>query len=157
MGRARKPLAEQKGHLTTEFQKQREYEEKLAESSEKNDLLIPPDFVTDKRAKAEYKYLAQRMLKMPIYCDLDRNNLGIYCNAIVKYIECEKILKKEKIIIEINDKKCENPVINIQKKYFEIAMKAGSACGLTVDGRLKASATKSNEINDKISDEFGDI
>ena len=50
MPRPRKPLSEQKGNLTVEFQKQREFEESMIKTS-RSELNAPPSWLINQTAK----------------------------------------------------------------------------------------------------------
>ena len=95
-------------------------------------------------------------------CNLDYNNLGIYCNSFSNYIEVSKKLDKEDKVVKYTNKAgatnyIENPLIKIQKYYSSEIQKYSSLLGITVDSRLKIASIKSTEIKSDIVNEFGDI
>ena len=51
----------------------------------------------------------------------------------------------------------ENPLLSAQIKCGIEMRKFADICGLTINSRLKAAATKQKEQADTIKDEFGDI
>lgn len=162
MGKARVPLSEQKGHLTVEFQQQRAFEETLIESS-RIDFKNPPDWLIDETAVAEYKRIVEGLDGIGIIGDLDITNIGGYCNAYSLYLRATKELEQDFIsskslkVMSPKGVPVENPLINIQRKYAQEMRYFEKLCGLSIDSRLKFASVKAQDIDDKISDEFGDI
>ena len=153
MGRARKPLSEQKGDLTIERQKQRETEEAMIDLPD-DDLEEPPPWLMSAVAKKEYMRIVKELKKADnLVCNLDKNNIAAYCNAFSQYIKVTKQLKTADLLINSS----ENPLINIQKKSAEEMRKFGNLCGLSIDSRLKMAATKRNKVETEIDDTFGNI
>lgn len=153
MGRARKPLADQKGNLMQETQETMERIE-AAVTGKKERLYKPPSFLIDARAKREYTRLVGLLDEINIIGDIDINNVAMYCNAFSKYCDATKQLAKADLILENGG---ENPLVNTQRKYAEECRKFAAACGLTLDSRLKAGQAKVDKQNDEIREWFGDI
>lgn len=162
MGKSRKPLSEQTGHLTAKFQKQREFEENLVKSS-RHEFEKPPAWLIDDYAVAEYKRIIKDLIRMDIIGDLDITNIAGYCNSYVLWLrataELEEDYKKygSLKVVSQNGVKVENPLINVQRKYAQEMRDFERLCGLTIDSRLKMASTKSQEIDNIIGDKFGDI
>lgn len=162
MPRKRKPLATQKGNLTVAQQEDKKLEEQLVKTG-KEMLAKPPTWLIDAKAKNEFTRLANEFEKMEIDVigNLDVNNLGCYCNAFSYYISVTKQLKKEEKVIKKPTQNGEilvkNPLCDLQKMYSEEMRKFASMCGLTIDSRLKAATIAREDIDNDISDEFGDI
>lgn len=151
MGRTRIPLSEQKGDLTKERQERRKAEQELVKT-QKNYIKKAPVWLS-KRAKKEYKRLLDNIKDMDMLGDLDANNLACYCNAFDKYLIAEEDVSERGTIIEGR----ENPSILLQIKFAKEMREFGKQCGLSIDSRLKFAAVKLKEIEDEITDKFGDI
>jgi len=161
MGRPRKPLDEQKGHLTVLQQQERKLEEEMIQA-EADQLQKPPTWLRDAVAKKEWKRLVEQFTKLSVISNLDLNNLGAYCNAYSSYLAATKQLKKEPLTIAYTNKfgatnMIENPLIKIQIKYSDEMKKYSNLLGLTVDSRLKVARLKLEKATDEIEDKFGDI
>lgn len=151
MGRTRKPLGEQKGHLNTEFKERRAAEQNLVSSVCKY-IEKPPNWLSS-RAKKEYRRLFSAMKDMDMLGDLDANNLACYCNAFDKYLTAEENIRENGTTI------CgeENPAVQMQIKFAKEMREFGKQCGLSIDSRLKFAAVKLDKIEEDITAEFGDI
>lgn len=152
MGRTRKQMSEQKGHLTKQQQNRRKTEQELVRTDNKY-LKTPPVWLTDETAIKEYKRLIKAMEKMEMLGDLDANNLAGYCNAYANYLKVSQQLSEEPFTIDGK----ENPLVSVQIKYAKEMRDFSRLCGLSIDSRLKFAALKLDQINDNINDEFGDI
>lgn len=161
MGRPKKTLDMQEGHLT----KQQQIEKKLQEESVKantDQLKNCPKWLIDKVAKDEYIRLIREFEELSILSNLDINNLGAYCNAYSNYLKATKELKSQPLTIQYTNKGGqvnlqENPLIKIQIKYSDEMKRYASLLGLTIDSRLKIGALKSDKAKDEVKKEFGDI
>ena len=162
MARPRKPLSEQTGNLTVKFQRQREFEEALI-TVDKSQLIHPPDWLVDEVAVNEYKRVTKLLDDIEIIGNLDLSNIGGYCNAYAMYCKATSelardiSLNKSMKVIGGNGQEVENPLIGIQRKYAQEMRNFERLCGLTVDSRLKFASSKAKEIDDNITDNFGDI
>lgn len=150
IGRTRKPLSEQQGHLTKNQQTKRQTEQELVRTDNKY-FLKPPEWLTSEIAKKEYKRLVEAMKNMDMLGDLDANNLACYCNAFANYRQASEQL--DRLLIEGE----ENPLIAIQNKYAKEMREFARLCGLSIDSRLKFAAVKLDNLESQIDDEFGDI
>lgn len=157
MGRARKPLSEQKGDLTVERQKQREVEESMIELPS-NELEVLPKWLISEKAENEYKRIVEELKRTDnLVCNLDKNNIAAYCNAFSQYLDATEALKSTDLLVMKSGEIAENPLVNTQKKYAEEMRKFGNLCGLSIDSRLKMAATKRNKVETEIDDIFGNI
>ena len=161
MGRPKLPLELQKGDLTKEKQAEKQMEQELIKTNSEQ-LDKAPSWLRDKYAKKEWKRLVDEYKSLSVICNLDYNNLGIYCNSFSNYIEVSKKLDKEDKVVKYTNKAgatnyIENPLIKIQKYYSSEIQKYSSLLGITVDSRLKIASIKSTEIKSDIVNEFGDI
>lgn len=160
MGRPRKPLEMQKGNLTIISMEQRKNEEKKATTGS-NQLSRPPDWLIDEVAVKEWKRIVKELKKIDLIGNLDRNNLGGYCNAFANYIKATEILKNQTFYIDRETRTgvivVKNPMVDIQRTYAEEMRKFASLCGLTIDARLKAVAIKTDKTQEDITRKFGNI
>lgn len=156
MGRTRKPMSEQQGHLTKEQQTKRFTEQELVRTDNKY-FSTPPPWLTDETAVKEYKRLVKAMKNMDMLGDLDANNLAGYCNAFSNYIKATRQLEIEGLIIHGEKGDYENPLIAIQTKYAKEMRDFARLCGLSIDSRLKFASVKLDDISETIDSEFGSI
>lgn len=160
MGRPRKPLEMQKGNLTIISMEKRKNEEKKATTGS-NQLSRPPDWLIDETAVKEWKRIVKELKKIDLIGNLDRNNLGGYCNAFANYIKATEILKNQTFYIDRETRTgvivVKNPMVDIQRIYAEEMRKFASLCGLTIDARLKAAAIKTDKTQEDITRKFGNI
>lgn len=160
MPRPKKPLAMQRGHLTVYECQKRDEEEKSVETG-KNQLSRPPDWLIDDTAKKEWRRIVKELRKIDLIGNLDRNNLGGYCNAFANYVKATEILKNQAYYIDRETRTgvivVKNPMVDIQRTYADEMRKFASLCGLTIDARLKTAAVKTNTTEDKLKRKFGEI
>lgn len=168
MGRARKPLEMQKGHLTVEQQETMKQAEGLVTVG-REQLGKPPAWLIDKTAKAEFKRIVKEFEKVNVVGNLDLNNIAGYCNAYAFYRKVTKELVTTPMTITVqedegNDTKetiIMNPLYrNLsknQRDYADEMRKFASLCGLTIDSRLKVGTVQTSQINEEIVGEFGEI
>lgn len=160
MGRARKPLDMQKGNLTIVSIERRKAEEKKVKTGA-SQLSRPPDWLIDEVAEKEWKRIVKELKKINLIGNLDRNNLGGYCNAFSNYVKATNILKEQSYYIDRETRTgiivVKNPMVDIQRTYAEEMRKFASLCGLTIDARLKAAAIKTDKTQEEITRKFGNI
>lgn len=154
MGRTRKQMSEQKGHLTKAQQTKRYTEQELVRTDNQY-FSKPPPWLTDETAVKEYKRLVKAMEKMDMLGDLDANNFACYCNAYSNYLKATGQL--DSLILTGEKGGYENPLIAVQIKYAKEMRDFARLCGLSIDSRLKFAAVKLDEITEGIDGEFGDI
>ena len=143
MSRNRKRLDEQKGHLTKEQQENIKMTE-------------------DASQVEEWQRLLKEMRKAGIICNLDRNNLALYCNCFSDYLRICRKLKDmlpadEKAILSDETMEQFASLIRLRKTVIDDMMKISRTCGLTLDSRLKAGQLKIDSASSAIEDAFGDI
>ena len=165
MSRNRKPLKEQKGNLTRAQQENIRATEE-ASAVEDDQLKYAPRWLTDKTAQEEWKRLIKELRKAGLVCNLDRNNVAMYCNCWSDYIRVSKIIKTllpedEKNLMPVDDGvpsvELYTSLIKLRKSITDDLMKISRTCGLTLDSRLKAGQLKVDKVADAIEDAFGDI
>lgn len=150
----------QTGHIkVVDYQRRVMEEESVAAGVD--ELERPPVWLADAAAKKEWKRLVPQLIRLGIAGNLDRNNLGGYCNAYSAYMKATKELKKAHLLVErvtkYGTQLVENPLINIQKKYSEEMRRYAALCGLTIDARLKAGAAKIDQQEETLERKFGSI
>lgn len=127
----------------------------------KNQLKRAPVWLIDDTAKKEWSRLIKELDKIDIIGNLDKNNLGAYCNAFSRYLQVSKELAGSTLTVKketrYGTETVPNPLIGIQKLYAEEMRKFAALCGLTIDSRLKAAVTTTSKKEDEISEKFGDI
>lgn len=160
MSRNRKTLDETKKHLTkSEIAQKEDIEKEIHLGNEQ--LQEPPSWLIDNVAINEWKRIITETNKISIIGNLDLNNLAGYCNSYAMYRKVTKQLIAEPLIIKKLSggalTKVKNPLVDIQINYANEMRKFASLCGMTIDSRLKAAVIKTNETQEEISDEFGDI
>ncbi len=160
MGRPRKPLTEQRGNLTVITMQNRRAEEQDVTTA-KNQLKRPPDWLIDEVAKKEWRRIVKELEKINLVGNLDRNNLGGYCNAFANYVKATNILKEQTYYIDRETRNgvivVKNPMVDIQRTYADEMRRFASLCGLTIDARLKAAATRTSKVQENIESKFGAI
>ena len=160
MSRNRKTLDETKKHLTkSEIAEKEDMEKEIALGNEQ--LQEPPTWLINDIATEEWQRIITETNKISIIGNLDLNNLAGYCNSYAMYRKVTKQLIEEPLIIKKLSggtlTKVKNPLVDIQINYANEMRKFASLCGMTIDSRLKAAVIKTNETQEEISDEFGDI
>lgn len=160
MSRNRKPLSEQKSHLTKVEIAKREFAESLVKG--KTDKLKCPKWVKKKLAKEIFNSTLQDLLELGNISNLDCALLGIYSNSLCGYIEETKKLEGEDSIINKvttngSIAKSKNPRLEVQKYYSDEVKKYSGLCGISLDSRLKIGQIKADKKENEITDEFGDI
>lgn len=158
MARPRIPIDAQKRHnKVIEMQRRKQEEESVTVGAEQ--LEKPPTWLTDAKAKNEWKRLVTELKKINVIGNLDLNNLGAYCNAYSAYLHATRELKQSTLTVEKQTKFgvqiVENPLIGIQKKYSEEMRRYASLCGLTLDSRLRAGANKVDKQDEELGRKFG--
>lgn len=160
MARPKKPIDMQKAHLTL-VEKQNRIEEEKSVSTGKDQLRTPPNWLINDVAKKEWKRIVKELKKNNIVGNLDRANLGGYCNAYANYIKATDILKDQAYYIDRETRTgvivVKNPMVDIQQTYAAEMRKFAALCGLTIDSRLKAAATKTEKTEEMIKQRFGNI
>lgn len=160
MPRPKKPIDMQRAHLSL-VEKQYKRTEEDSVTTGKNHLKRPPDWLIDEVAKKEWRRIVKELDKINIVGNLDRSNLGGYCNAYANYIKATEILKNQTFYIDRETRTgvivVKNPMVDIQQTYAAEMRKFAALCGLTIDSRLKAAVTKTEKTEDMIKQKFGNI
>ena len=103
----------------------------------------------------------KELREINIVGNLDRANLGGYCNAYANYIKATEILKDQAYYVERETRTgiiiVKNPMVDIQQTYAAEMRKHAALCGLTIDSRLEAAVKKTEKTEDMIKQKFGNI
>ena len=160
MGRPRKPISLQKGNLTVITAQNRRDEEERIET-DADQLKRPPDWLIDDVAKKEWRRVVKALWLIDLIGNVDKNNLGGYCNAFANYVKATNILREQSYYIDRETRTgvivVKNPMVDIQRTYAEEMRRFAALCGLTLDARLKAAAIKTDRTREEIARKFGNI
>ena len=160
MGKARKPMDMQKGHIKVVDMQRRRVEEQQVKT-ERNQLKRPQSWLINDTAKREGRKVVKKLEQIDLIGNLDRNNLGGYCNAYANYIAATEELCGQEYCLERVTRTgtiiVKNPLVDVQKLYAEEMRRFAALCGLTIDSRLKAASVKTDQTQDRIKEKFGGI
>lgn len=156
MGRARKPVEQQKGNLKV-VQMQKRYAEEEAALLGAEPLDLPPlqDFYNE-LAESEYRRHLPYMIENGAFDGRDRDNLVSYCNAFAheqEIIQAQKAdpstgMKRMKMLKE---------TLALERMYLDQMYKFGRLCGFSPEARLKIAATKIDKEEAELERGFGNI
>lgn len=116
-------------------------------------LKTPPKWLVDEDAHKEWKRLIKEFGKKSLISNLDYNNLGLYCNAFIRYRNISSKLTKQGVMI-LGDP---NPLVALEIKYSDEIKKYSGLLGLTSESRLNLGSNKINHEEQKVEGTFGDI
>lgn len=147
-GRNKQPLRviEGKGrshHITKEEAKKRiEHEERMRGST---DNIVAPTYLTAKQ-KREFDEIAEKLVALGIFSDLDIDNLARYIDSKTQYVEIIKNIKKIKSV-EVQKDEHGKEIMSVNNTYSKIqrvknqlfneCRVAASDLGLSITSRLK--------------------
>jgi len=152
MGRPRKMLEKQTGNLTVAQKMQKQAEEAAISGASKELIMTPPKELRDKAARDTWERILPDLMSNELICNLDRDNLIGYCNAMSWYIECGKKLKRNKTVPKHTE-----IWFDRQLKAAAEQRRYGRLIGMDMDARLKIATIKISEQDEKLKEEFGDI
>lgn len=155
---ARKPLAQQKGTMNVVVMQQKQREEELVKTAS-DEILNPPDWLTNKVAREEWKRVIPQLLEINVVGNLDLANIAGYCNAYAGYREATEELNKVSLVYidKADGKMKSNPYVNVQAQYAQEMRKFGDLCGMSISSRLKAATTKIKKEAERVEEKFGAI
>lgn len=156
MGRNKQPLSVIQGkgkshHITKEEAKKRlQHEEKMRGST---DNIVAPTYLT-KKQKDEFNEIADKLIALDIFSNLDIDNLARYIDSKTQYIQLIRDLKKVKSVTTISDEEGKAITVanedypklqRVKNALFNECRAAASDLGLTITSRLKLVIPESNE------------
>lgn len=149
MARPKKPLAQQKGNLTTDKQEElKETEEKLKQLTPIRKT--PPSWLTTP-AKKEYKRIIKLLEELDI-ADLDLAMITTYCQAYADFQQATKELAKGEVVTFTERGSKVNPWHRVKVDSYGIINSIAPKMGLTLDSRMKIMTPKPQ---DEQIDKFG--
>lgn len=132
MARPRKPLAINKKHFTQEEREQRESEELKVPYTD----VKPPESLTTKKQREEFNAIAEKLVALGIFTELDEDALARYIHAKELYTTYTKKLKKL-----LNDEEAElrdiNTLQQLQDKAYRQCVTSANELCLNVSSRAK--------------------
>ena len=152
MGRPRKVISLQTGHIKSDVRAKREYEESLVKTDRDELENIPTALFLDAVAKNEYERVLQNLKSINIIGNLDRDNMIVYANAYSTY----KKKDFEPVVFTATGKK-PNPIYQIMDQAKRQMDTAGNALGMSAGSRLKLAAEKAKGQEEELLQMFGDI
>jgi len=148
MGRNPQPLTVIQGkgkshHITKDEAKKRlEHEQRMRGST---DNIEPPSYLT-KAQKDEFNEIAEQLIELDIFSNLDVDNLARYIDSKTQYIQLVKSLKKVKPTNTIIDEQGNIVTVanedyprlqRVKNALFHECRAAASDLGLSITSRLK--------------------
>ena len=159
MARPRKPLEMQTRHNTKTEITRREYEQSLLTSDQSDLDRLQAGLLNDATAKKEYKRILKEVKAIEMIGNLDRGNLVAYCNAWSRYLQAQKSIREEGLVLvsEKTGVAYENPMVRIAQNAYREMSAAGDKLGMSVSARLKSAAAKREREEEVLEEQFGDI
>jgi len=125
-----------------------------------DDLINPPDILIGEHARSKWTQIIKGLREMGVLSGMDVDALVNYCDAYQKVIDARKEIDKHGLLLEnetaAGRKIVENPAVSIQLKFQEQMRKIASEFGFNPASRAKLAMYKSEEVESKKNDEFGE-
>jgi len=159
-GRPKQPLAVIQGkgrsnHLTKEeIKKRKEHEERM---KGRTDNIVAPSYLT-KKQKEEFYRIADELIELEIFTNLDVDNLARYIDSRDQYIKVTRALRAMKAV---NDGEANDNYAKLQRTrntLFTECRNAAGDLGLSITSRLSLVIPKKEE--EEVSEferKFGDL
>lgn len=159
-GRPKQPLAVIQGkgrsnHLTKEeIKKRQEHEERM---KGRTDNITAPSYLT-KKQKEEFYRIADELIELEIFTNLDVDNLARYIDSRDQYIKVTRALRAMKAV---NDGEANDDYAKLQRTrntLFTECRNAAGDLGLSITSRLSLVIPKKEE--EEVSEferKFGDL
>lgn len=96
----------------------------------------------DETARAEFERVVREAKQINLFDNLDVSGLALYAGAFSRYIEAEKHLNAEGLVID--DKP--SPWLSVSEKAAAQILKCSSKLGLMVTDRLRLVVPKKEEV-----------
>lgn len=163
-GRKRQPLSVIQGkgrsnHITkAEAEKRKKHEERM---KGRTDSIVAPSYLT-KKQKEEFNEIAEQLVELEIFSNLDIDNLARYIDSRDQYIRVTKELRAMKPVLkENNDTTANNDygkLMRVRNKLFEECRQSATDLGLSISSRLKlVIPEKEKEEVSEFERKFGDV
>lgn len=101
----------------------------------------PPSWL-DETARAEFERVVAEAKKIKLFDNLDVSGLALYAGAFSRYIEAEKHLNEEGLVIGEKP----SPWLSVSEKAATQILKCSSKLGLMVTDRLRLVVPKKEEV-----------
>lgn len=152
MARPRKLLKNSTGDLTEQRRLQKEAEEAAISNLPRDLLGQQPSELRDKVARETWERIVPDLLCELTTCNLDRDNMIMYCNAWSEAMEAQRRLKRNKTDDDYQD---------LWRRRLKDARaecrRYGKMLGMDVSSRLKNADRKVANEDETINEMFGDI
>ena len=152
MARPRKLLKNSTGDLTEQRRLQKEAEEAVISNMPRSLLEEPPTELRDKAARETWDRILPDLLRELTTCNLDRDNIIMYCNAWSETMEAQRRLKRNK-----TDDDYQELWRRRLKDARAECRRYGKMLGMDVSSRLKNADRKVASEDERINEMFGDI
>lgn len=103
----------------------------------------PPSWL-DETARAEFERVVSEAAEINLFDNLDLSGLALYAGAFSRYIEAEKHLNEEGLVI--GKKQMPSPWLSVSEKAAAQILKCSSKLGLMVTDRLRLVVPKKEEV-----------
>lgn len=151
MARPRKPLENQNGHLTVNFQEARARAEGKMKPSTNDLLKKRSKDLIDSNARKMWDILTPYLLKIAFYGDINIADVVGYCNAYSAYLSAWKQYK----LSETLDSK--DYCMNLVKKASEEMTRCQNRAGFSASSRIQIGDKEAQKEEKDINETFGDI
>jgi P27 family predicted phage terminase small subunit len=170
-GRKKQPLSVIQGkgrsnHITKEEMKEREKQEQAMRGH--TDKIVPPSYLT-KKQKEEFEEIAQELIRLNIFSNLDVDGLARYIDTRDEYIKVAKIIRSMKPGRKHQEPNGETwtfanddyaKMSRVKNQLARECRSAASELGLSITSRLKLiipTTDKKNTTQSEFEQKFGDI
>ncbi len=149
-----------KGHKTKKEIEQRKNSEQLLNVGA--DKVEPPEWLSLERVEL-FNRLAGELNKIKLVTNVDVFAMARWCDAMVDYIECSKIIATEGLMVSYTNKAAEtnqvpHPLLTKKKQLNEQMAKLESEFGLTPAARAKlAMPPKEEKEPTEFEKAFGEL
>lgn len=124
--------------------------------------LKPPNWL-GKIAKKEFKFIVDETKDIELLSNLDIHTLSVYCNLYEQYVNMNKIILEDGIMVAANKSSeaviTSHPLFIRQNQTIEQMRKLQTELGLSPSARAKISLNKVNveKPKDTIEERFGNL
>lgn len=149
MARPRKPLENQAGHVTVNFQQARaRAEDKMAPSKRDSLMKEHPDLINDD-ARKQWDVLAGYLSENNFYGDINVPDVLGYCNAYAMYLDAWRKLSRAR------KPEYKAAYMELVKKASEEMTRCQNRGGFSVSTRLQIGDKEAKDEKQELKDIFG--